>query len=358
MRTHRGPGGFTLVELLVVIAIIGVLVALLLPAVQSAREAARRTQCLNHLKQLGIALHNYHDTVGVFPYRQGGTGLPADSNVLTNQQQGSGITMLLPYFEQKALYDAIASPQRFGSTSYSPFGDAAFDASGYQLWNTNIPTLICPSNSKAKVIGQFGPCHYAFSGGDTAARINNSTGGVRGVFGYQSKRRMANITDGTSNTIAMAEVASSIAVSSRKIWGGIARDQGTSVTVMSPILCLQTVERGSGEYKSSVATVSEARGSRWARGTVEYVGFNTILPPNAPSCQTGVFGTNGLFSSTSRHPGGVQALFCDASARFISQNINTGNLATRDLLQEDGRSPYGVWGALGTIAGDELLGEY
>jgi prepilin-type processing-associated H-X9-DG protein len=111
-------------------------------------------------------------------------------------------------------------------------------------------------------------------------------------------------------------------------------------------------------YLSSVVTISESRGSRWARGTVEYTGFNTILPPNSPSCQTGIFGSNGIFSSTSRHPGGVQVLLCDSSVRFISQNINTGNLAARDLLTEEGRSPYGVWGALGSIAGDELPGEF
>jgi prepilin-type processing-associated H-X9-DG protein len=265
--------------------------------------------------------------------------------------------MLLPFIEQQNLYNQIASPQRFGSTNYQPFGDTAPDASGYQLWFTNIPTFICPSNMRVKVFSQFGPSHYCFSGGDTAARINASTLGVRGVFGYQSKRRIANITDGTSNTIAMAEVATSIGTGTRKLWGGIGRDQGTSVAVNSPLLCRQTVD-SSGTYKSSIATISEARGSRWARGTVEYVGFNTILPPNSPSCQTGIFGSNGIFSATSRHPGGVQVLFCDASARFISQNINSGNLASPELLKEDGASPYGVWGALGSIAGDELVTDY
>ncbi len=357
MSARRPHVAFTLVELLVVIAIIGVLVALLLPAVQTAREAARRTQCVNHLKQLGIALHNYHDTHQVFPYRQGGTGTTATSAVTTNQQQGSGMTMLLPFIEQQNLYNAIASPQRFGGTNYEPFGDTAPDASGYELWFTNIPALICPSNSRAKVFSSFGPCHYAFSGGDTAARIQSSTLGVRGLFGYQSKRRMANITDGTSNTIAMAEVATSIGTGTRRMWGGIARDQGTSVAINSPILCKQTID-ASGTYKSSVVTLSEARGSRWARGTAEYMGVSTILPPNSPSCQTGIFNSAGIFSSTSRHPSGVQVLFCDASARFISQNINSGNLASPEILKEDGASPYGVWGALGSIAGDELLGDF
>jgi prepilin-type processing-associated H-X9-DG protein len=122
---------------------------------------------------------------------------------------------------------------------------------------------------------------------------------------------------------------------------------------------LRTVaDRASGTYLGSIATTSESRGSRWGRGTAEYTGFNTILPPNSPSCQTGVFNSAGIFSATSRHPGGVQVLLCDASVRFITNNIDTGNLATRDLLTEEGRSPYGIWGALGSIAGDELPGEF
>jgi prepilin-type N-terminal cleavage/methylation domain-containing protein len=350
---------FTLVELLVVIAIIGVLVALLLPAVQAAREAARRIQCSNQLKQLGIALHNYHDTHKVFPYRQGGTGTPSSSATTTNTQQGSGLTMLLPYLEQANLYNQIASPQRFSNVSYQPFGDSAADASSYELWFTRIPAFVCPSNSKAKPFSNFGPSHYAFCGGDTAERIQSSNVGLRGAFGYQSNRRIANIVDGTSNTIAMSEAASTIGTGTRRLWGGIARDQGSSVAILSPIRCQQTVERGgSGQYLASVATVSESRGSRWCRGTAEYVGFNTILPPNSASCQVGIFQSNGIFSATSRHPGGVGVVLCDSSVRFIAQNIDSGNLATRDLLKEEGRSPYGVWGALGSIAGDEVLGEF
>jgi prepilin-type N-terminal cleavage/methylation domain-containing protein len=347
---------FTLVELLVVIAIIGVLVALLLPAVQTAREAARRMQCANQLKQLGIALHQYHDTHKVFPYRQGGTGTPSSSATTTNTAQGSGLTMLLPYLEQANLYNQIASPQRFGSTNYQPFGDSAADASSYQLWFTRIPVFICPSAPRVKPFSDFGPSHYAFCGGDSAERIQTQSTGIRGVFGFQTSRRIANIVDGTSNTIAMGEVTSSLGPGTRRVLGAIARDQGSSVAVLSPIRCQQTA--ASGVYLPSVVTISESRGSRWARGTMEYTGFNTILPPNSPSCQTGIFNSPGIFSATSRHPSGVQVLLCDSSVRFISQTINTGNLATRDLVREEGASPYGVWGALGSMAGDELFGDF
>jgi prepilin-type N-terminal cleavage/methylation domain-containing protein/prepilin-type processing-associated H-X9-DG protein len=357
VRKKTLRSAFTLVELLVVIAIIGVLVALLLPAVQSAREAARRIQCSNQLRQLGIALHNYHDTYKVLPYRQGGTGTTSSSATTTNTVQGSGLTMMLPFIEQLNLYNQIASPQRFNNINYQPFGDSCADASSYQLWFVKVPVFICPSNSKAKPFSDFGPSHYCFCSGDMADRVQTSNVGLRGAFGFCSNRRLANITDGTSNTIAMGEVASTIGTGTRRLWGAISRDQGTAVAIQSPIRCKQTVD-ASGQYLPSIVTVSEARGSRWGRGTMEYTGFNTILPPNSPSCQTGVFNTNGIFSATSRHPGGVQVVMCDASVRFVNQNINSGNLAVRDLTTEGGPSPYGVWGALGSIAGDESLGDF
>src|SRR6187399_3083624 len=132
MNMIKRRKAFTLIELLVVIAIIAVLIALLLPAVQQAREAARRTQCKNNLKQLGLALHNYLDVAGMFPHRRGGTD--GASATLSNDNHGSGLTMILPYLDQSPLYNQISSTQTFGTTTYAPFGDSSADASGYQLW--------------------------------------------------------------------------------------------------------------------------------------------------------------------------------------------------------------------------------
>ena len=347
--------GFTLIELLVVIAIIAVLIALLLPAVQQAREAARRTQCKNNLKQLGLALHNYHDTHGVFPYRQGGTSVTPPAG---NSNQGSGFTMLLPYLEQGPLYDQISTPQTFNGTNYGAFGDDASDGSNYELWYVDIPSLLCPSSPQDSVMADHGVTHYAFSAGDSGlysaagtAAITN----VRGMFGYRTSRRFADVIDGTSNTVAIGEITTAISRNSRQILGATARDQGNAV-VDSPINCILTAE--GGEYLPSIATVSATRGSRWSRGVAVYTGMNTILPPNSPSCSIGGFDVAGQYPAQSRHVGGAHILMGDGAVRFVSESIDTGDLSQPDIRGASGQSPYGVWGALGSIAGGETIGEF
>ncbi len=364
--------GFTLIELLVVIAIIAILVALLLPAVQQAREAARRSQCKNNLKQIGLALHNYHDAIGCFPYREGGTAPIAPRG---NENNGSGLTMLLPYLDQAALYAQISSPQTFGTTNFSPFGDTASDASAYQLWKSTIPVLICPSSPSVKgVVGTLGHglSHYAFSGGDsiesisyvtpagtpTEATERNARTLVRGLFGYQTCRRFRDVTDGTSNTIAFGEITSAVS-SGRDVAGAVARNQGSSL-ITNPIACLATINPNDrSTFATSITTVSPNRGSRWSRGSICYVGINTVLPPNSPSCSIGTeFRTSGLYSVASRHTGGAHVLMADGAVRFISNSIDTGNLSSPDPQTLGGRSPYGVWGALGSISGGEVSGEF
>ena len=136
-RSRIVVGGFTLVELLVVIAIIGILIALLLPAVQAAREAARRSQCTNQLKQFGLALHNYHDTYKSFVYRKGGTTGPSNDGT-NNQYRRSGYISLLPFYEQGAMWDQIKS----GPPAEGPAG-----WSGWTQWNDAPDMLLCPSDN-------------------------------------------------------------------------------------------------------------------------------------------------------------------------------------------------------------------
>lgn len=357
-RCRSAKRGFTLIELLVVIAIIAVLIALLLPAVQQAREAARRSQCKNNLKQLGLALHNYHDVAGCFPYRAGGTDGPG-----SNTNHGSGFIMLLPYLDQGPLYNQISSPQTFNGQSFPAFGDNLNNASVYTPWMADIPTLLCPSSSNKKglVGANYGLTHYGFSGGDSAYHlvlqvVSVSTTEVRGLFGLQTNRRMRDITDGASNTVAMGEIASAF-TAGNDILGGAGQNLGLTVRDR-PITCLTKVSPANPALFDSSVTVSAIRGSRWARGLPVYTGINTILPPNSPTCQTDGFATSGQFPVSSMHVGGGHILMADGAVRFVSNNIHTGNLSLSDLRTRGGESPYGVWGALGSISGGEVVGEF
>src|SRR5262245_58773919 len=202
--------GFTLVELLVVIAIIGVLVALLLPAVQAAREAARRTQCANSLKQLGIGLQNYHDVYRVFPPRRGGsnsTNIANDPNrVACNYDRLSAFIALQPFIEQKPLADQIAAGGNISGTNYPAGGPAAWHGASYTPWGAQIPMLLCPSGTINKTRNTFGKNSYAFSLGDLVTTHNSPTAMARGIFGGSMRPvGLQNITDGSSNTVAVSE---------------------------------------------------------------------------------------------------------------------------------------------------------
>jgi prepilin-type N-terminal cleavage/methylation domain-containing protein/prepilin-type processing-associated H-X9-DG protein len=346
--------GFTLIELLVVIAIIAILIALLLPAVQQAREAARRTQCKNNLKQLGLALHNYHDTSNRFPYRMGGT-----TGAGTNGDRGSGFTMLLPYFEQGPLYNQMSTTQTIGTVTYPPFGDDCGDASAYQFWKNDLPMLLCPSSPTIK--HYLSLTHYGFSAGDSAwwatpyLSFANARNLVRGAFGFQTARRIADIPDGTSNTILMGEMTTSRG--GREYLGGVLRAQGNGV-VDNPASCRLLVNKATGEF-TGTAFVSTSRGSRWGNGVIAYATVNTILPPNSPACTVGAdFREAGQYPVQSRHTGGAHVLMADGSARFVSENIDSGDLSKQDLRAATGQSPYGVWGALGSVSGGETVGEF
>ena len=375
-RSRRGPAGFTLVELLVVIAIIGVLVALLLPAVQSAREAARRTQCSNSLKQFGLALMNYHDTYRVFPPRRGGTtGTIANdpSRIMANYDRLSAFVALLPYYEQKATADYIAGGGKTSSGTVIPAGGpAAWYGSSlgtYEPWSNQIKMLICPSD-RIIVGGANAKNSYAFCIGDTlggnisvngtTVQFNHATQPVRGIFGGSGRCvGLQFITDGSSNTIAMSERTTNGWFNGRPAAG---EDMRTATVynfpsvISNPGSCLGTTIKAT--YQSG--NIKSKFGSIWTDGQAEVVGFNTVLPPNGPSCNNdsnsgSADATGGAITAGSNHPGGVNGLLADGSVRFINQNINSGNLASPQVVS--GNSPYGVWGALGSIGGKEAGGE-
>lgn len=323
---------FTLIELLVVIAIIAILIALLLPAVQQAREAARRTECKNKLKQLGLALHNYHDVYGMFTHLRGGPDKARGGDF-------SGLIGLMPYFDQAPAYNTIEFTA--GGIKHPWDGSDA-------AWSLQLDMLLCPSDSIVNKRNGVGLSSYKFCVG-TSIRENydRETNGLF-MFSHRGYRGIRDIKDGSSNTIAMAERGLGSGPNNSVI-GHTARGIGGIDT--NPSACLATA---TGEvYVGGTSISGWDAGTLWPFGHPHWTAVTTVLPPNSPSCYAGG-GDNpsnqwGIFTPSSRHEGGVQVLLGDGSVRFISENIDTGNLTTANL---------GVWGALGTIQGGEVIGQF
>ncbi len=335
--------GFTLVELLVVIAIIGVLVALLLPAVQAAREAARRSQCSNHHKQMAIAIHNHHDTYNYLPFREGRfTAFPS-----SYQGRKSGFITMLPFMEQQPLYDQIMTEQVIGGTTFSAGGPEPWSGS-YTPWKARIKTFFCPSDASANSTG-VEHINYMLCSGDSIGQ-NYSNNQSRGMFGYTSTDkgfRLADVTDGLSNTLAVSE---------RRRGNSSVREtqtgQQSGEWFTTPNGCLSQYNRTT---KTWAITASTWSGVRWPDGGMGFGGLTTNAPPNSVSCAWNAHDAqNGLYPPSSYHPAGVNAAMGDGSVRFISQNINCGDL-NADGKTLTGQSPYGVFGAMGSRAGGESL---
>jgi prepilin-type processing-associated H-X9-DG protein len=350
-----------------VIAIIGILVALLLPAVQAAREAARRMQCTNNLKQLGLALHNYHDVFKSFPPRKGGTTTSVVSAARNHANFGrlSAFIMLLPFVEQTAMSDAIKAGDAAGTTGFTgaggptvaPGGPCAW--CGWSVWDRQPAGYVCPSDpSSLNTANQIRLNSYAFSVGDQINGIRDNTTN-RGAFASQIGVKIADITDGTSNTIFMSEhIKASIGISTagaQQVPIGAALAHSVAGIGNTPAICLT---RSDGRYFLAGTPYKANFGVLYMDGQAERVAFNTVLPPNAPSCTDEVStccadATNAILPPSSRHPGGAMGLMGDGSCRFFSSTIDTGNLNAVSLSGAGGASPYGVWGALGSKAGGE-----
>ena len=345
--------GFTLVELLVVIAIIGVMVGLLLPAVQAAREAARRMQCGNNLKQLALAHHNYESTYKMLPARKGGTeGFDGPSG--SRNRLCTGFVGILPYIEQQPMYDLIQAGDP--ANGIAPGGRTAWE--GWVVWDNSPASLRCPSDPNNIAGGRRNS--YAFSVGDQAEGIRDGQVN-RGVFAYRRNVLFRDIKDGLSNTILMSErlIHSDYAGEQPSPAGFQALDYVVGSALVpgvhnSPALC-RTVTLG--RWYAEGTPVNNHWGRHWVDGQSHRVSFNTILPPNSPTCfdrgswadQQGM-----VLPPVSRHTGGVNVALADASVRFVSDSINAGDANMPAPLGEvSGPSPYGVWGAMGSKGGGE-----
>lgn len=339
------PRGFSLKELLVVVFIISAGLFLLVPAMHRGRGDARRINCNNHLKQLIISLHNFHDTYGHFPSAMGGTGAGG------NEGRLSGMVDLLPMIEQLALYEEI---QRGDPTAGIPPGGPVPWDKNYPPWQTQQMYLVCPSADVTT--RDFRPTNYAFCIGDMAVDIHQPPK-LRGAFAPGLTSTFKDITDGTSNTIALAEIGTA---QKRDVQGQYAIDLPPNI-LDDPGIGLRTVSNNQQTYLSQVALHKYGRGYNWADGAAGPGLVNTILPPNGPSCAVSGEGVvDGIYSAGSYHRGGANVVFCDGSVRFIPDTIDCGNVSAApptvdDYAEQPFASPFGVWGALGTINGQEQI---
>ncbi|GAB4138137.1 MAG: DUF1559 domain-containing protein [Planctomycetaceae bacterium] len=325
-RAHR-TRGFTLIELLVVIAIIAILIALLLPAVQQAREAARRAQCKNNLKQLTLALHNYESSHRVFP--PGGLGFP---------YVWSAHAHLLPYVEQANLEGLL----NYDVPPLNAFNFGSFNAADVQrnddAAKTRLPVLVCPSDKDAVPGAVYGGISYPGCAGSGVNGLGTADDGsivnADGVIFSRSKIGFRDIADGTSHTIAFGE----------QLLG-----DGQNVAPDRVDFQYRVIELPNGSQTTpascdpaSAPAWSGQRGAKWVNGHFADTMYNHWYGPNSHllDCHNR-YHNFALVSARSAHTGGVQVALVDGSCRFISENINLN-----------------TWRALATRSGGEVIGEF
>jgi prepilin-type N-terminal cleavage/methylation domain-containing protein len=365
--------GFTLVELLVVIAIIGMLIALLLPAVQVAREAARRMQCTNRLKQLGLAVHTYHDVHGGIP--SGMSGMPNRS--VLQSHRFSALLKLCPFIEAQSIFDLMLDTPNATCHANLPVG----------LVNVNLPFLLCPSNAgevPIAICDFVGRNNYHIMYGDTIVNgdtivIDNTASRntendfvshcPRGFFGMKySFKGFEAIVDGLSNTIAFSERVGLEAERGKYDYTnpkkGAVRMRSAMGSWESPdaatrYQCISIAKDTTGNFG---APANNSPGLQWTNGDTSVNGLSTVMPPNTAACvgrQTGEGLT--LNTPSSNHSGGVNSCYGDGSVHFISETINAITEPQSDSTEilhhpvNGGVSHWGVWGALGSANGSESV---
>ena len=354
MRTHRTRAAFTLIELLVVIAIIGVLVGLLLPAVQAAREAARRMTCTNNLKQIGLALHNYESANVVFPPGR------INTYVAGNGHCWSAYSQMLPFLEQKAVFDTM---------NFSMNPDPDYTNSSAVVNRTAavmvLGMFLCPSDGGPPMVpiggGPYSGHNYPLNVGSGYSVVQNPPAPMTppdGVLFENSALRFADIPDGTSQTVVISETVrstagaptgfSGAAVFAREPLGGFVIT-GNNTTGNAPPLV------SDGDYARRCLTnappgFQPTRGIRWLYGAPGHSMYNHRRPPNDKQydCRGGLPQSDKSaadwrnlslnITARSRHPGGVHSLFCDGHVQFVKDSVSVS-----------------TWQGLGSRNGGEAL---
>ena len=334
--------GITWLDVIVTVFLIFILLCVLLPPVSHPREASYRSQCKNNLKQWGLALHNYHDTHRCFPPYAGGMS--------ENGERLSGRAMLLPFLELDPVWQQIA-------TAPGQSGDPM--AFKLPALVGEMEVFLCPSSAVPKMVDGQAHSSYAFNVGD---QLDFGRGvedfpnqeKTRGPFGWRNCTRVSDIVEGTSNTAFMAERDLGNPSNKRDIFGRVA-----GVAATSPADCLATA--ADGQYLAKISVLNELMGERWASGHPFYSVFTTAVRPNGPSCAASAppsgKSVGGWFTASSRHTGGVHVLMGDGTVRFINENIDLGD-SKATQPQADGKSSYGIWGAIGTIGGGETVEDF
>ena len=393
--------GFTLVELLVVIAIIGVLVALLLPAVQAAREAARRMSCGNNIKQIGLGLHNYHAAYNQLPIHGVGPTNETDNTATFfvnkdgtdfNRMELTYLVGLLPFIEQQAVWEQVSNAfTEADGDRWPAFGPRPIHGD-YPPWATEIPTIRCPSDPGVGLPG-LGRTNYAACTGDSfyeaehgvtvwngtpwlyqkdSLAMQRAQCGLRGTFVTRKSMKFRDITDGLSNTIAAGEIATGLNDRDKRSIGFTNAKGGFFQVANNAKRCddLGYIDPSRPRFWTAAANVYGAvsqRGLRWADFHTLQSQMNTILPPNSEICLVGNSDTYGIAPPSSRHQGGCHILMADGAVKFITDSIEAGNpktpcvyckalaAQTNSPTPAGSQSPFGLWGALGTRGSNETI---